>query len=221
MTKPKAHRQTNGSMASMARVLAYLYRHPSTARQIADVYGWNECRLRELLDYMETHGLCHRAGKWLPPDAKHHNGSYLWRFGPGTSIPRRSHAFRTCHPSNRIAFVTMVVALLERPVTRRMLMEVSGVHDGVVKQLIDTLRTAKLIHVERWTYVMRQPVAMFRLGYGVDAPRPRPRREERAEYERACRAKRKKWKDTVRAAVPHTSIFRAAEAGHAPNIEVA
>lgn len=84
------------------------------------------------------------------------------------------------------AFARLIAAVAERPRSYKNIEEETGLHYDTVRSCIKALKHHKQVHIDRWEKDSRGRwrIAMFVLGFGVDAEIPRKSAAERKRDQR-------------------------------------
>lgn len=84
------------------------------------------------------------------------------------------------------AFARLIAAIAERPRSYKSIAEETGLHYNTVRRCIQALKRHKQVHIDRWEKDLRGQwrIALFSLGFGVDAEIPRKSAAERKRDER-------------------------------------
>lgn len=199
-----------------ARILALLQRQPLTTVQVAHRIGTlYAVNLRMSLRLLHRYGLVHVAG-WGPPTPGGGKRPVVWGFGAGTDAApvkgsRPPQPFAGVS-SDMTAFVALVRALQEGPLTAVELAEITGYKQATVWGLLRLMREDKLVRVGTWDRSSKQPAAAYVYGAGKDAQRPAP--ENKRAIELRYYAKRKAREEQQRllsALSANSSIFNLAQ----------
>jgi hypothetical protein len=170
-----------------ARICSLIMTKPMGHASIAKIVGLNVVTVVRLLRALHSMELVH-VPYWTIPVLRGSKPGEAWRLGYGVSEPcpltlkgRESRQAGQQHlklKTNWIAFAN-ILRMLDRGATSKELREGTGLAEGSLRALRDYMHLdLKMIHVHDWRRRGRgvggpfQPV--FKIGRGIDAPKPEP-----------------------------------------------
>lgn len=166
-----------------------------TPSELCTRLGCNRITGHSLLWRFEAMGLVHVTA-WLPPDKPKSCIRPLFAMGEGDSVPRPARTkerrkAKTHRPTAELVAFAHVVKALEDGATLTEMHETSGIAKSNLALLLRLMRKLKLAHIG--AYLSGEsggnPTAVFHLGEGADAKKPRAM--TRPEIQKAYRSRRK------------------------------
>lgn len=161
-----------------ATVYAQLLDEPATAMDMAERMGVSRQTMGRVLDRLCMAGMAHRC-EWVSPRYRSKTVP-LYAAGEGVDAPAPAHhrgriqARHNARPE--VAAFARIMVLLRAPITRSDIMEQTGCSATNLRALIEHCRSLGLVRVAAWDKTQPgKPAAMFCIGEGPDAERPRPR----------------------------------------------
>jgi hypothetical protein len=168
------------SYTDYARILLCL---PGTSEDIAERVGSDKTTVARLMSCLWFLGLCHPGG--VRKVKAHSNRTAVWHLGVGDKAEGLRVRKAKRPKAQQIAFASIWRALEDGATARGAAIETGSSHVSLYNVLA-VMKEHEWVHVWTWDRdAVGRPVAVWRIGPGKDAPKPRVTKAEKARKYRA------------------------------------